>query len=266
MAANDFANAYVDVPHVATTGRNGVEGCEVSFSRKTTLACWLLLKAVLDYSSDLWSFSSSSGIGRETVVSFRLQWLGRCPNGNNSLHLAKGFGLLVIIFGVHYDGRISFACVKKLDLLVGLEYNPGGSPWALSPGYSFAFFSLLLRKPSKIWWETSKIKYFRNWCVGIRKTNWNRGMLFCYSVSVQKMITRSKTSTTQSSSAMNRSGSLRTYSHFSLVRTIPGKEKILYHRELLVSEKFFKTRWIPFVLPSPVILGEKIFLLSRITG
>ena len=56
------------------------------------------------------------------------------------------------------------------------------------------------------------------------------------------------------------------YSHFSLVRTISGKEKILYYRELLVSEKFFKTRWIPLVLPSPVILGEKIFLLSRITG
>ena len=56
------------------------------------------------------------------------------------------------------------------------------------------------------------------------------------------------------------------YSHFSLVRTISGKEKILYYRELLVSEKFFKTRWIPLVLPSPVILGEKFFLLSRITG
>ena len=49
------------------------------------------------------------------------------------------------------------------------------------------------------------------------------------------------------------------YSHFSLVRTISGKEKILYYRELLVSEKFFKTRWIPLVLPSPVILGEKFF-------
>ena len=49
------------------------------------------------------------------------------------------------------------------------------------------------------------------------------------------------------------------YSHFSLVRTISGKEKILYYRELLVSEKFFKTRWIALVLPSPVILGEKIF-------
>ena len=54
------------------------------------------------------------------------------------------------------------------------------------------------------------------------------------------------------------------YSHFSLVRTISGKEKILYYRELLVSEKFFKTRWIPLVLPSPVILAEKIVLLSRI--
>ena len=52
---------------------------------------------------------------------------------------------------------------------------------------------------------------------------------------------------------------LSRYSHFSLVRTISGKEKILYYRELLVSEKFFKTRWIPLVLPSPVILGEKIF-------
>ena len=51
-----------------------------------------------------------------------------------------------------------------------------------------------------------------------------------------------------------------TYSHFSLVRTISGKEKILYYRELLVSEKFFKTRWIPLVLPSPVILGESFFL------
>ena len=49
------------------------------------------------------------------------------------------------------------------------------------------------------------------------------------------------------------------YSHFSLVRTISGKEKILYYRELLVSEKYFKTRWIPLVLPSPVILGEKFF-------
>ena len=49
------------------------------------------------------------------------------------------------------------------------------------------------------------------------------------------------------------------YSHFSLVRTFSGKEKILYYRELLVSEKFFKTRWIPLVLPSPVILGEHFF-------
>ena len=59
------------------------------------------------------------------------------------------------------------------------------------------------------------------------------------------------------------SGATRTlvlfYSHFSLVRSISGKEKILYYRELLVSEKFFKTRWIPLVLPSPVILGEKKF-------
>ena len=55
------------------------------------------------------------------------------------------------------------------------------------------------------------------------------------------------------------------YSHFSLVRTISVKEKILYYRELLVSEKFFKPRWIPLVLPSPVILGENFFLLSRIT-
>ena len=47
--------------------------------------------------------------------------------------------------------------------------------------------------------------------------------------------------------------------YFSLVRTISGKEKILYYRELLVSKKFFKTPWIPLVLPSPVILGEKIF-------
>ena len=31
------------------------------------------------------------------------------------------------------------------------------------------------------------------------------------------------------------------YSHFSLVRTTSGKEKILYHRELLVSENYFKT-------------------------
>ena len=43
------------------------------------------------------------------------------------------------------------------------------------------------------------------------------------------------------------------YSHFSLVRTISGKEKILYYRELLVSENFFKKRWIPPVLPSTVI-------------
>ena len=53
------------------------------------------------------------------------------------------------------------------------------------------------------------------------------------------------------------------YSHFSLVRTIWGKEKILYYRELLVSEKFFKTRWIPLVLPSPVILGEFFFFYYR---
>ena len=52
---------------------------------------------------------------------------------------------------------------------------------------------------------------------------------------------------------------LEYYSHFSLVRTISGKEKILYYRELLVSEKFFKTRWIPLVLPSPVILNEDFF-------
>ena len=29
------------------------------------------------------------------------------------------------------------------------------------------------------------------------------------------------------------------YSHFSFVRTISGKEKIIYYRELLFSEKFF---------------------------
>ena len=53
------------------------------------------------------------------------------------------------------------------------------------------------------------------------------------------------------------------YSHFSLVRTISGKEKILYYRELLVSEKFFKTRWILLVLPSPVILGENFFNIEN---
>ena len=54
------------------------------------------------------------------------------------------------------------------------------------------------------------------------------------------------------------------YSHFSLVRTIWGKEKILYYRELLVSEKFFKTRWIPLALPSPVNLGETFFYIIEI--
>ena len=34
--------------------------------------------------------------------------------------------------------------------------------------------------------------------------------------------------------------SVVTSSHFSLVRTISGKEKILYYRELLVSENFLK--------------------------
>ena len=53
------------------------------------------------------------------------------------------------------------------------------------------------------------------------------------------------------------------YSHFSLVRTIWGKEKILYYRELLVSEKFFKTRWIPLVLPSPVIFGKNFFSIEN---
>ena len=64
-------------------------------------------------------------------------------------------------------------------------------------------------------------------------------------------------------SAQQKSHDFEHYSHFSLVRTISDKEKILYYRELLVSETFFKTRWIPLVLPSPVILGEKNFLLSR---
>ena len=54
------------------------------------------------------------------------------------------------------------------------------------------------------------------------------------------------------------------YSHFSLVRTISGKEKILYYRELLVSEKFCKTRWVPLVLPSPVILGENFFYCREV--
>ena len=49
------------------------------------------------------------------------------------------------------------------------------------------------------------------------------------------------------------------YSHFSLVRTISGKEKILYSRELLVGKNFFKTRRIPLVLPSPVIFWGKFF-------
>ena len=47
--------------------------------------------------------------------------------------------------------------------------------------------------------------------------------------------------------------------HFSLVRTTLVNEKILYYRELLVSEKRFKKCWIPLVLPTPVVLGKIIF-------
>ena len=138
--------------------------CEVSLSRKTTLACWLL-KAVLAQSSDLWSFRSAPGIGRESVVSFRLLWLGRCPNRNKSLHLVKGFWL----------SRYNLWCPLRT----------GESPQALLLGYSFVCFSFLLRKPSKIWCETSTIKNSER-CVGNVKTNWNRGLLWRNSVSVQK--------------------------------------------------------------------------------
>ena len=53
------------------------------------------------------------------------------------------------------------------------------------------------------------------------------------------------------------------YSHFSLVRTTSGKEKILYYRELLVSEKFKKKRWIPLVLPPPVISANFFFAIEN---
>ena len=52
------------------------------------------------------------------------------------------------------------------------------------------------------------------------------------------------------------------YSHFSLVRTISGKEKILYYRELLVSEKFFKTRWIRLTRLFHLVLSSN-FRLSK---
>ena len=68
---------------------------------------------------------------------------------------------------------------------------------------------------------------------------------------------------TQTQTQTHTQTNIHTYSHFSLVRTISGKEKILYYRELLVSEKFLKTRWIPLVLLSPVILGEKIFTFEN---
>ena len=42
-----------------------------------------------------------------------------------------------------------------------------------------------------------------------------------------------------------------------------GQRKILYYRQLLVSEKFFTTRWVPLVLPSPVVLGEKFFTIEN---
>ena len=48
------------------------------------------------------------------------------------------------------------------------------------------FFIFLLRKPSKIWCETSKIKNSETGVFGTRKQNWYRGMLSCNSGSVQK--------------------------------------------------------------------------------
>ena len=45
------------------------------------------------------------------------------------------------------------------------------------------------------------------------------------------------------------------YSHFSLVRTTSGKEKFFTSENHLLVRIFLK-RWIPLVLPSPVILGK----------
>ena len=54
-------------------------------------------------------------------------------------------------------------------------------------------------------------------------------------------------------------------SHFSLVRTFSGKEKILYYRELLVSEKFFKKTLNSTCFTLSSHFGQTFFLLSRIT-
>ena len=49
------------------------------------------------------------------------------------------------------------------------------------------------------------------------------------------------------------------YSHFSLVRTISGEEKILYYRELLVSEKFFKQAGFPLFYPLQSFWAKNLF-------
>ena len=95
-------------------------------------------------------------------------------------------------------------------------------------------FSYLLRKPSTIWRETSRLKNSETGVLGINAKSWNRGILPWNSGSVLKMITRSETSTNQSGSAMNRpgsaaqsgsemnrSGSLRTYTVYELNSQCP---------------------------------------------
>ena len=95
----------------------------------------------------------------------------------------------------------------RIRRLVRCSIKPGGSPRAFITWLQFVFFHFLLRKPSKIWSKRPKLKIQRLVCWE-RENNWNRGMLWCNPGSVREMITPSVTSTTQSGSAMNRSGSV----------------------------------------------------------
>ena len=104
------------------------------------------------------------------------------------------------------------------QIVLGFLSKYEGQNWTDPTPFTGLPFSYLLRKPSTLWRETSKIKNSETWeRKKIGMLPWNSGL-------VLKMITRSETSTNQfglamnrpgsaaqSGSEMNRSGSLRTY-------------------------------------------------------
>ena len=90
------------------------------------------------------------------------------------------FPCLVLRF---FLDRIQNLCFPSRRTWYGVQQSRRISPTFIT-WLKFCLFSFLLRKPSKTWCETSKIKNFRDWCVGNRKINWFRGRrqlsTFCF--------------------------------------------------------------------------------------